>query len=138
MTTVREVMTPDPLTLPADASVAEAARLMRDHDIGDVLVLTDGRVSGIVTDRDVAVRAVAEAADPESTTLADICSGGLVTVAPTDELHEAADLMREYSVRRVPVLEDERPVGILSIGDLAINVDPDSALAEISEDPPNN
>jgi CBS domain-containing protein len=138
MTSVRDVMTPDPLTVPVDAPVAEAARLMRDHDIGDVLVVTDDRVTGIVTDRDIAVRAVAESADPDTTTVGEICSSGLVTVSPTDDLREATDMMREYAVRRVPVLEDERPVGILSIGDLAMNVDPDSALAEISEDAPNN
>jgi CBS domain-containing protein len=134
---IHDVMTPHPVALSGTASVHEAARAMRDQDIGDVIVLEHNQVCGIVTDRDIVVRTVAEARDPASTTLADICSHALTTVAPTDSVEQAVRLMREKAIRRLPVVEDGRPVGIVSLGDLAVERDPDSALGEISAASPN-
>jgi CBS domain-containing protein len=134
---VREVMTPNPVTLPSDASLHDAARRMRDDGIGDVLVVEGGEVRGIVTDRDITIRAVAEGRDPSGTTLADVCSSELVTAAPEDNADDAAQRMREAGVRRVPVIDNGQPIGVVSIGDLAIEKDPGSALGDISSQPPN-
>jgi CBS domain-containing protein len=134
---VREVMTGNPVTLPKDATIVEAARLMRDRDIGDVIVVEGEDAAGIVTDRDIVVRAVAEGRAPESVRLEQAQSGELTAVSPEDPVERAIQLMRERAVRRVPVVEDGKPVGVVSIGDLAIERDPDSALADISEEPPN-
>jgi CBS domain-containing protein len=134
---LHDVMIPNPVTLPGTASVREAARMMRDHDIGDVIVIENQQVCGIVTDRDIVLRTVAEARDPDSTTLADICSHALITGAPTDSVTEAVRLMRTHAIRRLPVVEGGKAVGIVSLGDLAVERDPDSVLGEISAAPPN-
>ena len=134
---IRELMTPNPVVLPGTASVHEAARAMRGAEIGDVIVLEHNQVCGIVTDRDIVVRLVAEARDPASTTLADLCSHALVTVRPTDTIEDAVRLMRTHAIRRLPVVEGGQAVGIVSLGDLAVERDPDSALGEISGAPPN-
>lgn len=135
---VREAMIPKPRSMPSTASLQTAAAAMRDDDIGDVIVTGDGdQVRGIVTDRDIVVRAVADGLDPAQVSLGDIRSSGLVTVGPDDTLEDAARLMREGAVRRVPVVEGGRAVGIVSIGDLAIEKDTRSALADISAAPPN-
>ena len=125
---VREVMTPEPVTLPLDAPLTEAARLMRDQEIGGVLVTQDGMLCGLLTDRDIVVRAVAEGRDLTGTRLAEICSAGIVTVSPDDETATALRLMRGSAVRRLPVVEDGRPVGIVSIGDLTSDRDEPSAV----------
>ncbi len=134
---IREVMTPNPITLPATSSAIEAARAMRDSDIGDVVVLDGQKICGIVTDRDIVVRAVAEGLDPASTPLKEICSRELTTLSPQDSVDEAVRLMRDKAIRRLPVVENKRPVGIVSIGDLALKRDPGSALGNISAAPPN-
>lgn len=134
---IRELMTPNPLSLPGTASVHEAVRAMRDAEIGDVIVIEHQQVCGIVTDRDIVVRTVAEAADPAATTLADICSHSLLTVTPTDSVEEAVRLMRTHAIRRLPVVEGGKAVGIVSLGDLAVERDPDSALGEMSAAPPD-
>ena len=135
---VRDVMTQNPVTMPRTAAVTEAAKRMRDEDIGDVIVMNDGDMCGLVTDRDIVVRAVAEGADPQFTKLGEICSGDVVTVGPDDSIEAAVRVMRERAVRRVPVVEGNRPVGIVSIGDLAIERDEGSALADISAAESNN
>jgi CBS domain-containing protein len=134
---VDEVMTHDPRTVAAGDTVVEAARAMRDGDVGDVVVVDHGRVSGIVTDRAIVVRAVAQERDPTSTPVRDICSTTVITVTPDQNLDDAIRLMREHDVRRLPVVQDGRPIGILSLGDLAVERDPDSALADISAGDPN-
>lgn len=126
---VHEVMTSEPVTLPLDAPLTEAARLMRDEGIGGVLVTQDGRLCGLLTDRDIVVRAVAEGRDLTGTRLADICSAGIVTVSPDDGADTALRLMIDSAVRRLPVVKDGRPVGIVSIGDLTSDRDESSALA---------
>jgi CBS domain-containing protein len=135
---VSDVMTRAPLTVEPQTSVAVVARMMRDEDIGAVLVTEGDRLRGLVSDRDLVVRAVAGGGDPNRTTVADACSDDLVTVKPDDDLGHAVEVMREHSVRRVPVVdESQHAVGIVSIGDLAIERDPESALGDISAARPN-
>jgi CBS domain-containing protein len=134
---VRDVMTRDPVTVEPLTSVTAVARLMRDRDLGAVLVTEGDRLRGLVTDRDLVIRTIAEGGDPEQTTVAGACSDDLVTVRPDEELVHAVRLMREHAVRRVPVVEDGRPVGIVSLGDLVMERDPESALGDISVARPN-
>jgi CBS domain-containing protein len=135
---IRDVMTADPISLRDDSTVVDAARAMRDSHIGDVIVLDDnGTVYGIVTDRDIVVRALAEGREPGSTTVGEICTRELASLSPDDSVSDAVRLMSGNAIRRVPVIDQGRPVGIVSIGDLAIRRDPDSALADISEAEPN-
>jgi CBS domain-containing protein len=135
--TVREVMTAKPLALQEGTTLAEAARAMRDHDVGDVVLLKDDQVTGIVTDRDMTIRAVAEGMHPDEAVLAQIASKDLVTLSPDATVDEAAELMRSRAVRRLPVVEEGRPVGIVSLGDLAVEEEPESPLADISAAEPN-
>ena len=130
-------MTPHPVVLPGTASVHEAARAMRDAEIGDVIVIENNQVCGIVTDRDIVVRTVAETQDPATTTLADLCSHRLLTVTPTDSVEEAVRLMRTHAIRRLPVVDGGQAVGMVSLGDLAVEREPHSALGEISAAPPD-
>jgi CBS domain-containing protein len=134
---VREVMTARPVGLPKTSALTDAARTMRDEDIGDVLVMDGDRVCGVVTDRDIVIRALAQDRAPGDTTLDDICSHELVCASPDQSVNDAARLMREHAVRRLPVVEDGRPIGVVTIGDLAIEQDPGSALADISAAPPD-
>jgi protein phosphatase len=134
---VREVMTAKPLALQEGTTLVEAARAMRNHDVGDVVLLDDDQVTGIVTDRDMTVRAVAEGMDPNSTVLAQIASKELATVSPETTVDEAVELMRGRAVRRLPVVEVGRVIGIVSLGDLAVERAPDSPLADISAAEPN-
>jgi CBS domain-containing protein len=134
---IQEVMTADPRTCDVSASLTEVAQAMRDGDTGAIVVTENGSVCGIVTDRDIAVRAVAEGRDPDSTTAGDICSRDVATLTPDQSVEDAIRIVREHKVRRIPVVQDDRPAGIVSIGDLAMERDEDSALAEISAAPPN-
>jgi CBS domain-containing protein len=134
---VKELMA-EPVTVSGDATLTEAARLMRDADIGDVIVADGGRPVGVVTDRDIVVRGIAEEHAPGDTTVADVCTRDLVTVSPDDTIEQAAQLMREVAVRRLAVVEGDRLVGVISLGDLAIERDESSALADISAADPNS
>ncbi len=135
--TVRDVMTANPVMLDDSTPLVEAARAMRDRHIGDVFVMRGGSLAGIVTDRDIVVRAVAAGRELGATQLGDVCSADLVTLSPDDTIDAAAQRMRERAVRRVPVVDGDRPVGVVSIGGLAIERDPQSALADISSAPGN-
>lgn len=134
---IRDVMTPNPTAMPALAPVSDAARAMRDADIGAIVVLNQNQVCGIVTDRDIVVRAIAEGREPSKTSLGDICSQGLTTLSPSDSMEDARKLMGERAVRRIPVVEDGHPVGIVSLSDLAVEKGDSSALEDISAAPPN-
>lgn len=134
---VSELMTSAPAILSSGQPVSDAARAMREAGIGDVLVVDDGQLKGLVTDRDIVVRVVADGRDPGSTPLGEVCSPDLATVRPDDDADTAVRRMRERSVRRVPVVKDGQPVGVLSIGDMAIERDEGSALADISAEAPN-
>jgi CBS domain-containing protein len=118
--------------------VFDAAQAMRDSKIGDVIVVTGGSVRGVLTDRDIVVRVVAEGRDPHDVKLGEVFSAGVVMVNPDDSVDSIVTLMREKAIRRVPVVEGSRPVGIVSIGDLASEKDNGSALADISSAPPNH
>lgn len=131
-------MTRDPRTTNADDPVIEAARIMRDGDIGDVIVVEDGNVAGIVTDRDIAVRGVAEGRDLGSTPVRELCTSGVATIEPGASVDDALRKMREADIRRLPVVDGDRPIGILSLGDLAVEREPDSVLADISAASPDN
>jgi CBS domain-containing protein len=136
---IRDIMTREPLTLGADCTIQEAARAMRDRDIGNVLVTEgDAKLCGIVTDRDIVVRGLAEGKDPKTTTLREVCSQALTHLTPDDEVDNAIKLMAKKGIRRIPVMDGERAVGVVSIGDLAVARDTDSALASISAKSPNN
>jgi CBS domain-containing protein len=135
--TVREVMTRDLRTIKDDSPIVEAARQMRDGDVGDVLIVDGDRAAGILTDRDIAVRGVAEDRDPNSRAL-DIATTGVVGIEADQRIDDAVELMRSHDIRRLLVVDRGRPVGIVSIGDLAVERDPDSALADISASSPNN
>jgi CBS domain-containing protein len=135
---IREVMTADPRTVEPGDGVVDAARQMAEGDVGAVLVTEQGRVSGILTDRDIAVRVVAEGRDPQGTKVSEICTPDPVTLTVDQSVEDAIRIVREQSVRRIPVVQDGRPAGIVSIGDLAIERDAGSALADISSEPANN
>jgi CBS domain-containing protein len=131
-TTVAEVMTHEPATVNADTPTSEAAREMRTSNTGDVLVTDGGQLVGIVTDRDIAIRIVAEDKSP-STPVREACSSqDLATVTPDTSIDQAIELMRSKAIRRLPVVEGGRPVGIVSIGDFALERDETSALADVS------
>jgi CBS domain-containing protein len=134
--TVAEHMTAMPITIDARESVRHAAELMRSHDIGGVVVTDNGEVVGLVTDRDLVVRVLATGASADEP-VREACSGDLVTVRPDDDVEKAEQLMRDKAVRRAPVMKDKELVGIVSIGDLAIDLDSRSALADISASKPN-
>ncbi|MFD0415086.1 CBS domain-containing protein [Streptomyces sp. NPDC127108] len=119
---VRDVMTPGVTTVRPDASLVEAAQLMRAEDIGGVVVTGGGRVLGVLTDRDITLRAVADGVDPLTVSAQSVCTPNPVVVAPDDAVSEAFGLMRAHAVRRLPVVEDGRPIGMVSIGDLMMTI----------------
>jgi CBS domain-containing protein len=135
--TMRDIMSPAPVCMAATESVSAAATAMKEHGIGAVLVLTDGRLDGIVTDRDIAVRVLAENRDPQAVRVGEVCSTELAVLGPDDDVERAARLVRERAIRRIPVVQDGTPVGVVSIGDLALEKDQHSALSGISAAPPN-
>jgi CBS domain-containing protein len=134
---IRDVMTPAPIGLSPSASVAEAARAMREEGIGDVLVVDAGRLFGIVTDRDIVVRTVAEGLSPETTRLDEICSPKLIVVAPDDDVTEAIRVVSKHAVLRIPVAEGETAVGVVSLSDLALQTGERSVLSDVASAPPN-
>jgi signal-transduction protein with cAMP-binding, CBS, and nucleotidyltransferase domain len=128
---VRDLMTPGPIGVDYHQTIGETARVMRDWGVGAVLVVKDQSLCGLVTDRDLVVRAVAEDNGPE-VAVGPLNSGDLVGVAADADAAEALRLMREYTVRRLPVIEDGQVAGVVSLGDLALQDDPSSALAEVT------
>ena len=135
---VRELMNKKPIKVGSSTPVIEAARRMRAANVGAVIVEEDGKLCGIVTDRDITVRVVAQGRDPNTTPLAEICSHELTTLSPDDEIDRAVEVMREKAIRRVPIVDSHNEaVGMLSLGDLALERDPRSVLGQISSAPPN-
>ena len=136
---IQDIMTKQVHAVKSTTTLSEVARMMRDQGIGDVLVTKpDGTLCGIVTDRDIVVRADAEAKPLDRTQVGDICTGQVVKLAPEASIDEAVEAMRKHAIRRVPVVRNGNPVGIVTIGDLARHKDPNSALAQISSASPNN
>jgi len=138
MRTVRDIMSAAPACMPPGESVSAAALAMKRHGIGTVLVLTDGRLTGILTDRDITVRVLAENRDPRTTPVGDICSSELVVLDPDDDLARAAGLVRDRAVRRIPVLRNGTPVGVVSSGDLALEKDARAVLSGVPCAPPDS
>ncbi|MEU5938973.1 CBS domain-containing protein [Micromonospora sp. NPDC047548] len=135
---VSDVMTKQVVYLPAETTLDEAARVMKEADIGDVVVTDGATLAGVLTDRDIVVRAVAERSDPSTTTIGAIITREVMMIEQHSTASEATALMRERNIRRVLVCDNERRlVGIVSLGDLAMQLDPTSALADISEAAPN-
>lgn len=116
---VRDLMTSSPVSLGPEDACAQAAALMRQEDCGSIPVVKDGKLVGIVTDRDITIRCVAAGKDPKTTPIAEIMSADPVTVAPDSDANEAAQMMAEFQVRRLPVAEDGRLVGIIVTAQLA-------------------
>lgn len=138
MRKVRDIMSAAPVCMAPGESVSAAARAMKQHGIGTILVLTDGSLSGLVTDRDITVLVLAEDRDPQTTRVGDICGSELVVLDPDDDLVQAARLVRDRAVRRIPVLRDGTPVGVVSVGDLALEKDAMSVLSGVSCAPPKS
>jgi CBS domain-containing protein len=134
---IRDVMTPAPVTVASTDMVTSAAKAMKECGVGAVPVITDGMLTGILTDRDITIRVLAEGHDAAAVRVGDVCTIEIVAVGMDDDVDEAIRLVRERAVRRVPVIDDGVPVGIISIGDLALTRDENSALAEVSSAPPN-
>lgn len=128
---VRDVMTPGPIGVDYQQSIGEAARTMRDWGVGALLVVSNESLHGLVTDRDLAIRAVAEARTADEP-VGPLSSGNLIGVDAGADASEAARLMREHAVRRLPVIENGQVAGIVSLCDLALRDDPVSTLAELS------
>ena len=120
---IRDAMTEDPRSIGASASVVEAARLMREEHIGSLPVTDDERLVGMVTDRDITTRVVAESADPKTTSVGDVYSRDLISVEPDKDLDDALRLMARHQVRRLPVVENGRLVGIVAQADIALRDD---------------
>jgi signal-transduction protein with cAMP-binding, CBS, and nucleotidyltransferase domain len=128
---VRDVMTPGPIGVDYYQSIGEAARTMRDWGVGAVLVVRNESLYGLVTDRDLVVRAVAEARGADEP-VGPLSSANLIGVDADADVREAMRLMRQHAVRRLPVLEDGQVTGIVSLGDLAIQDEADLAFAQLS------
>jgi CBS domain-containing protein len=135
--TIRDLLKGDPVTVEASATVEEAAKLMDQNDIGNVLVVENNEVQGIVTDRDIVVRVVAKGNGPDAS-VREAATTDLETLEPDASIDDAIKKMQQGNVRRLPVVEDGKPVGVVSLGDLAQARDKDSALADISSASPNN
>lgn len=135
---VRELMNQNVISIAPEESAALAARLIARHNIGALPVCgDDGSLRGVVTDRDIVLRCIAAEEDPASTPVRNIMSRGLTTIAPEDDVRAATHLMSEKQVRRLPVVERGKVVGMLSLGDLAVcsncDMEASKALTEISE-----
>jgi CBS domain-containing protein len=133
---VKDVMTPAPVGVYYSQTIGETARIMRDTQVGAVLVVNEGTLAGVVTDRDLVLRGLAEGEGPDSL-VGPLCSGDLVGVAADADLDQAERLMGEHAVRRLPVINDGQVIGIVSMGDLAISGEEDSPLAAVSRAQPN-
>lgn len=136
---VREIMTAAPETIAPDASLREAARVMERNDVGAVIVVDEMQnIVGILTDRDITIRGVAEGKDPATTRVRDVQTGGAIaTIEPSATVQDAVQLMREHNVRRIPVVEEGKPIGIVSLGDLDTAWHAVGVLADISKAPPD-
>jgi CBS domain-containing protein len=135
---VRQVMTAAPDAVRVTSTLQEASRIMKEKDIGDVLVEdAKGQLSGIITDRDLAIRATAEGADPTTTKVSSVYTKEITTLAPTDTVQDAIGRMRANDVRRLPVVEGGKAIGIVSLGDISVETAPNSLLADISTAAPD-
>jgi signal-transduction protein with cAMP-binding, CBS, and nucleotidyltransferase domain len=128
---VRDIMTPNPVGVYYDQTIAEAARVMRDAGVGAVLVVNGESLGGVVTDRDLVIRGLAEGADANAP-VGPLCSSKLVGVDADADIADAEQLIRDNAVRRLPVIEDGQIVGIITLGDIAVSANSESSLAAVS------
>jgi len=117
---VRDIMTRDVITVSPDTGIQNVARLMSEHDIGAVLVSENKKVLGLITDRDIIIRAIAEGKNPSTTKAKEVMTTDITVVTPDTDVHEAADIMSDQQIKRLPVVENGKLTGILALGDLAI------------------
>jgi CBS domain-containing protein len=129
---IRDLMTDAPLTIEVAAPVEEAAQAMAKYDIGGVLIEDGGKLCGIVTDRDIVVRVLAKGKDPKRTKLREMCTAKVNTATPDTDVDTVLETMRTHAIRRIPVVEKGKAVGIVSLGDLAKERDRKSVLGQIS------
>ena len=130
---IRDVMTSNPCTIDADKDIAYAAKMLKDENVGIAPVVDGDQLIGVLTDRDIAIKVVAEGKDPKATTVREIASTSVVTVDPQQNLDEALRLMAQYQVRRLPVVEEDgKIVGILAQADVALQGD-DTKTGEVVE-----
>jgi CBS domain-containing protein len=134
---IRDLMTENPCSIDAGKSVAYAAKMMRDEDVGLAPIVEGDKLIGTLTDRDIAIRVVAEGKDAEQTTVREVASTNLVTIDPQQDLDEALRLMAKHQVRRLPVVEEDgRLVGVVAQADVAREGDVEKTgqvVQEISE-----
>lgn len=133
---VKDIMTDDLAVISPDATVIEAAQLMQKHDVGAVPVCEGTNIVGLVTDRDIVVRNIAHGKDPNHTPVRDVMTTEVKSISPETNISQAAEIMATQQIRRLPVIEDDRLVGMLSLGDLAtkakFDVEVSTTLGEIS------
>ena len=138
MTVARDLMTPDPTCVKEDQTLADAARMMRDLDVGALPICgNDDRLKGMLTDRDIVVKCIAEGGDPTTATAGSLAEGAPLTIGADVDIREALEVMQDQQVRRLPVIEAHRLVGIVSQADIARElsaVQTGETVAEISED----
>jgi CBS domain-containing protein len=138
MTVARDLMTPDPKCVKEDQTLVEAARMMRELDVGALPICgNDDRLKGMLTDRDIVVKCIADGGDPSSVTAGSLAEGKPVTIGADDDIREALEVMQEYQVRRLPVIDGHDLVGIISQADIARSLSASATgetVAEISED----
>jgi len=135
--TVSDFMTPHPTVVEVTDTLRSVAETMATQDVGALIVAEGGAVVGVITDRDLVVRGLANGIGLDAP-VGQLATGDLVTVGPGDSVVDVVEIMRDRAVRRVPVVEGDQAVGIVTIGDLAVALDSDSALADISAAPPND
>ena len=138
MTVARDIMTPDPQCVKEDQTLVEAARMLRDLDVGALPICgNDDRLKGMLTDRDIVVKCIAAGGDPNTVTARSLAQGKPVTIGADDDVREALQVMEQYQVRRLPVIDGHDMVGIIAQADIALSLSPVTAgetVAEISED----
>src|SRR5918994_1147007 len=131
--TIRDVMTSNPCTIDADKDIAYAAKMLRDENVGIAPIVEGDQLVGVLTDRDIAIKVVAEGKDPQTTKARDVASRDIVTVDPQQDLDEALRLMAHHQLRRVPVVEEDgKVVGIVAQDDIALASD-DAKTGELVE-----
>ncbi|TYL54047.1 CBS domain-containing protein [Agromyces mariniharenae] len=137
MTVARDLMTPDPTCVKEDQTLVDAARMMRDLDVGALPICgDDDRLRGMLTDRDIVVKCIADGGDPSTTTAGSLAEGRPATIGADDDISEALEVMQKYQVRRLPVLDGYDLVGIISQADVALALSAEETgetVAEISE-----
>ena len=131
---IREIMTTEVASAPPDTTLQELAAMMREEDVGAVPIVEDGELTGIVTDRDIVIRCIAEGKNPGEVSASDAISEGLETITPDTDVREASRIMAERQIRRLPVVEDGALVGMVSLGDVAVKHGDERVAGEALEE----